>query len=455
MGMSRSLFCGSSFMALLLLWLMMTVFGCKFKYLADASADGDEVTSNRRLRRSATHNKRRLVAKDENIVDVLDHIGTHVEPLSFAIEAEYEDDNAAAIDSTLLYLDKVSSAVTLNTVFNFPDRSFDYDKVDVSKITFLASNPSTSRDLTVVSVNTNSGHVNGLHQLGGSGVIRNISNKNNSNSPTLKLRSTSSSSEPRKLDCAVDHDHDHHVRGWDHEHEGHNHGDGDQHTRHMIDASNLRRKVTGSTSNGFQIDLIVDIDSEMVDRNKGLDKAIEYVNFIITTTNTILEDEFDLRLNVVKISETTMFNQMGFGTIRDAVQKYRETYRDTIGSEKRAHLRHALVGRDLGGGIAFTDSVCDPTWGFGISSGIRGNINNMDLYDVYMFAHEIGHNFGSGRYQCGELLFEIMVAHLTYYRAYFFPQKAIHLTKIISLHQLTRANKVVALKHCRSTIRPL
>ena len=127
-----------------------------------------------------------------------------------------------------------------------------------------------------------------------------------------------------------------------------------------------------------------------------MDGAIEYVNFIVSTTNVILKNEFNLHLNVVQISETTIFNNVG--DIRDALKIMRETYSGTIGTDKGAHLRHALLGNDLGGGIAFTDSVCDDSWGFGISSGILGKINNMDLADVHMFAHEIGHNFGSGKY---------------------------------------------------------
>ncbi|KAL7499778.1 hypothetical protein ACHAWT_007892, partial [Skeletonema menzelii] len=115
-----------------------------------------------------------------------------------------------------------------------------------------------------------------------------------------------------------------------------------------------------------------------------------------STTNIILNNEYDLHLNVVQISETNIFDYLGFGTIRDALKLMRETYGGTVGKDKGAQLRHAMLGNELGGGIAFTDAVCDSSWGFGISSGLRGEINNMDLYDVFIFAHELGHNLGSG-----------------------------------------------------------
>lgn len=46
-----------------------------------------------------------------------------------------------------------------------------------------------------------------------------------------------------------------------------------------------------------------------------------------------------------------------------------------------------------------SDTVCDSTWGVGLSSGINGKINDLDddaLHDSFMVAHEIGHSFGSG-----------------------------------------------------------
>ncbi len=46
-----------------------------------------------------------------------------------------------------------------------------------------------------------------------------------------------------------------------------------------------------------------------------------------------------------------------------------------------------------------TDSVCDSQWGVGLSSGLRGKFDNLDVeafHDAFMVAHEIGHSLGSG-----------------------------------------------------------
>ncbi len=381
------------------------IFCCTNVALATAT---DEVTSTstRRLR-SSPSNIRRLISKHDNIVDALSDIdGTHAGPLSFDIEAEEQDGagvadaSSVSHDSTtiMLHLDKMTPAVTSNTILDFSEGSLMQEKVDASKITFLASSPSsTTRDLTVVSVNTNSGEVNGLLQHRESGKIKQIAPKSSS-SPTLQLRPASMSSEPRKFASNTDHDdHLHSHRHMadasqnDHDDAGHIHDEGEPNLSGVsANTTSLRNAVPETAHEGFQIDLIVDIDRQLIKQNGGLERAVEYVNYIISTTNVILKNEFDLHLNVVQISETNIFNNLGDGSIRNALKLMRETYHGTVGKYKGAQLRHALLGKELGGGIAFTDTVCDSSWGFGISSGLRGEINNMDLYDVFVFAHELG-----------------------------------------------------------------
>ena len=47
------------------------------------------------------------------------------------------------------------------------------------------------------------------------------------------------------------------------------------------------------------------------------------------------------------------------------------------------------------------DSVCDSTWGVGLSSGLKGTMDGLDddlFHDAHMVAHEIGHSLGAGWY---------------------------------------------------------
>ena len=47
-------------------------------------------------------------------------------------------------------------------------------------------------------------------------------------------------------------------------------------------------------------------------------------------------------------------------------------------SSKTLRLHHAVVARYLGGGIAYIDTVCDKDWGFGVTSGLSGSIENVN-----------------------------------------------------------------------------
>jgi hypothetical protein len=62
-------------------------------------------------------------------------------------------------------------------------------------------------------------------------------------------------------------------------------------------------------------------------------------------------------------------------------------------------LHHALLSKNLGGGIAYVSTICNHDYGFGLSAGLSGSFQSMGnalVWDMYVFMHEIGHNFGSG-----------------------------------------------------------
>ncbi|KAL7527967.1 hypothetical protein ACHAXR_004386, partial [Thalassiosira sp. AJA248-18] len=237
----------------------------------------------------------------------------------------------------------------------------------------------------------------------------------------------------RKFSCGVDHTDDHHH---DHEHEhertlslfeGHPKDNGedyhqhkslflspDEAQRHIHDRGFTRTttddiygnaNTTDTTSGnanheGFIIDLIVAIDAEFIIRQGSTEAAVEYINFLVAAANVIYEEELDVHLNVVGIEETDIFESEDIKTLRDGLRTMRHHYKGTMGSDG-VNLVHAMLGKDMGGGIAFIDTVCDSSWGVGLSSGLRGIMDDLDeeaMHDAHMFAHEIGHSLGSGKF---------------------------------------------------------
>jgi hypothetical protein len=57
-------------------------------------------------------------------------------------------------------------------------------------------------------------------------------------------------------------------------------------------------------------------------------------------------------------------------------------------------LHHTFFGRDFGGGLARIGVLCNPGWGFGMSSGLIGDFVSLDLAavrDMKLFMHKLGH----------------------------------------------------------------
>ncbi|MBI5433773.1 MAG: zinc-dependent metalloprotease [Planctomycetes bacterium] len=68
-----------------------------------------------------------------------------------------------------------------------------------------------------------------------------------------------------------------------------------------------------------------------------------------------------------------------------------------------ADLAHFISGASLGGGVAYVGVLCNPSFGFGVSGNIAGDIDwgawtgqaASFTWDFVVVAHELGHNFGS------------------------------------------------------------
>ena len=197
--------------------------------------------------------------------------------------------------------------------------------------------------------------------------------------------------------------HDHHI------HEHHDHEHEHQHfnirqlqnifsgkTRAFKPPTNERLYEADGPVVRFQVNIVIDIDAEFISKQGGAAQAVEYVNFLVTVANAILGNEVGVRLNVIHIQEVTYFKPVA--TLRDGLRVMRQYYDNRF--PDNVQLRHALLGKYIGGGIAFIDAVCDKRYGVGLSSGLEGRISSLDddaVYDLFIMMHELGHSLGSGK----------------------------------------------------------
>ncbi|KAL7480584.1 hypothetical protein ACHAW6_006270, partial [Cyclotella cf. meneghiniana] len=167
-----------------------------------------------------------------------------------------------------------------------------------------------------------------------------------------------------------------------------------------------RRQLQAFHSNYlYQVDLFLDIDYEFVRNNGGtLCNVFSYVNSLVTAANAVLEREVMSHLNVVSIRQTTFYDDVDSTT--DALGKMKKEFGGPEWHENGVDLHYALLGKMLSGGlgeragIAFIEnSLCDPTRGFGLVSGLKGGFSSLDERlgsDLKRFMYAIEHSFGSG-----------------------------------------------------------
>lgn len=150
----------------------------------------------------------------------------------------------------------------------------------------------------------------------------------------------------------------------------------------------------------YQVDLYIEIDDVIVENNHGsIEKAIEYINAVITAASAMYEREIDTHLHVAHIALTNLYKSSS--NKADALQLMKETYGGSEwhyqGYSDGIDIHHALLGQDFYGGIAYVGSLCNSRIGFGLASGIRGNVDLgvEAFWDVWVASHELGHSFGS------------------------------------------------------------
>lgn len=147
--------------------------------------------------------------------------------------------------------------------------------------------------------------------------------------------------------------------------------------------------------------IAIDTDWEFVELFDGsVDAASEYAVTLIGAMSTIFETDLDVS---TQISYLRIWNDSSdpwdSSTPSSQLNQFRTYWEENMGSVDR-HLSHLLSGRSLGGGIAWLNGVCT-SYGYAVSGNLAGTFplplqdNHFNNWDIYVVAHETGHNCGS------------------------------------------------------------
>jgi len=187
--------------------------------------------------------------------------------------------------------------------------------------------------------------------------------------PPKDFRCQVDSSLGRRLD-EDQHSHHDHSHSHSHSHDSDVHDPFSGGVESLIDGltnNQHRRRTAGfsSTKPSFQVDLYLEIDPAFIalhDNNEA--NALKYLNAVVTAASSIMQYEFDLKLNVkhIDLNENYVSADDAFG----ALALMRDKYAASEWHHEDIDLHHAILGNQMGGGVAYIGALCSSRYGFGI-----------------------------------------------------------------------------------------
>ena len=144
----------------------------------------------------------------------------------------------------------------------------------------------------------------------------------------------------------------------------------------------------------------VDTDYEFLQLFSNTNAATQYVADLFAYISTIYSGELQATLQV---SDLFFYSSAGSdpwtvtSDTNSALTQLRNYWKANRNGISRT-IVHQLSGKNLGGGVAYLSALCDSNFGYGLSASLGGNFNPANpqvIWDSFVVAHEIGHNFGS------------------------------------------------------------
>jgi len=171
--------------------------------------------------------------------------------------------------------------------------------------------------------------------------------------------------------------------------------------------------VPGVGSSGFggpgttlECKVAVETDFQYFQRFGNLNAAQNYMMQLLAAVSGRYQTEIDVVITYPYLQFYTQNNDPWIAGDNpsvynsvDLLNEFRSAWRFNIPAG--AHLGHIVSGANLGGGVAWVDVLCNQNYGFAASTGINGGVNfpvsqGSNNWDFMVFAHEMGHQFGTG-----------------------------------------------------------
>ncbi|MSR18578.1 MAG: hypothetical protein EXS00_05315 [Phycisphaerales bacterium] len=151
-----------------------------------------------------------------------------------------------------------------------------------------------------------------------------------------------------------------------------------------------------------QVKIAIESDYEYLQLFQGdVLAAVEYTATLFAATQDIYINSVNARTWMSLLRLWPLPNDpWSASSTSGELYAFRDYWQSNMGGTLR-HLAHFVSGRSLGGGVAWLNAICSPNEGYGLSANIGGFFpypllhNHAQNWDIMVFAHELGHNFGS------------------------------------------------------------
>ena len=152
-----------------------------------------------------------------------------------------------------------------------------------------------------------------------------------------------------------------------------------------------------------KVGLALETDNEFLDSLFGGSEsaANAYASLLVAATTSIYEPQFNVNLEVDYIRLWSFDDPWTASNTSSQLNEFVSYWQSNMGSVSR-DLAHFLSGRSLGGGIAYLNGLCGGSSAYAVSANLNGSFpypvvdNSGSNWDIMVFSHELGHNFGSG-----------------------------------------------------------
>ena len=165
--------------------------------------------------------------------------------------------------------------------------------------------------------------------------------------------------------------------------------------------------VAADTSGALKLaDVALDTDQELRAKFPSDAAALSYLASLAAAATTIYERDVAVRLQFSYIrlwDAADPWTATSPGAALSEVQTYWNNPANAMATIAGPRtIVHLVSGKTVQGGVAYVGVLCNATYGYGVSQ-VFGSFDlsqPSQIWDVLVFTHEVGHNFGSPHTHC-------------------------------------------------------